>query len=73
MTGLLWYDDDPRRPLAQKVARAAARYRQRFGAVPNICYVHPSALDADVQVGVVRVTASPTTLRHHFWIGWAEC
>ena len=42
--GLLWYDDDPARDLAEKVGRAARRYRQKFGASPDICYVHPSAL-----------------------------
>lgn len=70
--GLLWYDDTEC-SLAQKVALAAARYRKKFGAAPNICYVHPSMmLDAmDVQVGMVRVVASPTALRHHFWIGQA--
>lgn len=42
--GLLWYDDDSGRDLAEKVKRAARRYRQKFGASPNVCYVHPSTL-----------------------------
>ena len=42
--GLLWYDDNPGRDLAEKIGRAARRYRQKFGASPNVCYVHPSTL-----------------------------
>lgn len=70
-TGLLWYDDDPRRSLAQKVARAAARYRQKYGLVPNVCFVHPSALQSNgnTSAGPVSVTAKPSVLPHHFWIG----
>ncbi len=73
--GLLWYDDDPGRDLAEKIGRAARRYRQKFGASPNVCYVHPSALsdNGKVQkVGEVRVSSKPSVLRHHFWVGREE-
>ncbi len=45
MIGLLWFDDDPRRDLKQKVADAAKRYAEKFGRPPTVCYVHPSMLD----------------------------
>jgi hypothetical protein len=68
--GLLWFDDDPRRDLAEKVGRAAARYRQKYGQRPNVCYVHPSLLDGKKrQLGEVRVAPLTSVLRHHFWVG----
>ena len=70
--GLLWYDDDPGRDLAEKIGRAARRYRQKFGAPANVCYVHPLALDNNGEtqkVGQVRVASKPSVLQHHFWIG----
>ena len=71
--GLLWFDDDPARDLAQKVGRAAQRYQQKFGQPPNVCYVHPSLLDGEPQeVGRVRVAPLQSVLRHHFWIGRCE-
>ena len=73
--GLLWYDDDPRRDLAEKIGRAARRYRQKFGTSPDVCYVHPSALNNNgkvQKVGKVRVAALPSVLRHHFWLGQEE-
>jgi hypothetical protein len=73
--GLLWYDDNPARELADKVGRAARRYRKKFGAVPNVCYVHPSTLDGNGkvhQVGGLRVASLPSVLRHHFWVGQEE-
>jgi hypothetical protein len=69
--GLLWYDDSGR-DLADKVGQAARRYRKKFGATPDICYVHPSALSGNGkvhQVGKVRVSSKPSVLRHHFWLG----
>ena len=41
--GLLWYDDDAGRGLAAKVKRAAQRYREKYGRLPNTCYVNPQA------------------------------
>ena len=68
--GLLWFDDDPGRDLAQKVRRAASRYRHKFGRQPTVCYVHPSTLDGEpLRVGQVQVAALPSVLRDHFWIG----
>lgn len=70
--GLLWYDDDPGTTLAQKVARAAARYYQKYDIVPNVCFVHPSALGGNGQattVGPVSIKPLSSVLRHHFWIG----
>jgi hypothetical protein len=37
--GLLWFDDDPRRRLKEKILQAAARYQRKFGAAPDVCYV----------------------------------
>ena len=41
-TGLLWYDDDTRRPLAAKIADAAQRFRERVGYEPTTCQLNPA-------------------------------
>ena len=46
-TGLLWFDDDPRRQLEDKVLRAAAHYERKYGQVPNLCFVHPSVFNGN--------------------------
>lgn len=71
--GLLWFDSDKKRNLANKVARAADRYRFKFGHRPNICYVHASMLDnGSVELDGVRVVPAYNVLKHHFWIGIEE-
>jgi hypothetical protein len=81
--GLLWYDNDPDRDLAEKIGRAARRYRRKFGATPNVCYVHPSVISAlpsnggngkaanggPRRVGGLYVASLPSVLQHHFWLG----
>jgi hypothetical protein len=71
--GLLWFDDDARRDLAQKVGRAAAHYQRKHGRRPTVCYVHPSLLqeNTSTETGSVRIEARASVLRHHFWIGEA--
>jgi hypothetical protein len=49
--GLLWFDDDPRRPFSAKMAEAARRYSERTGWQPTSCEAHPDTL-------ALRVTAA---------------
>lgn len=67
--GLLWYDSGGSE-LALKVSQAAKRYRERFAAEPNICYVHPATLpNGEQQVGGIVVRASSKVMPHHLWVG----
>lgn len=68
--GLLWFDDDPRRPFEQKVEEAVERYVEKFGETPNACFVNPRSLPEDVHshAGVI-IRALPTVLPNHFLVG----
>jgi hypothetical protein len=86
--GLLWFDADPKRDLAEKVAQAADRYREKFGRRPNLCYVNPAMLVVPAHPGLpagdgrvsqstvecdgVRLAPAANVLAHHFWIGVEE-
>jgi hypothetical protein len=73
--GLLWFDDNSRTDLNEKITRAAAHYRKKFGTLPNTCYVHKSCLSDNgktAKVGQIQVKALPTVLPHHFWLGQEE-
>ncbi len=70
--GLLWFDDDPLRSLAEKIGRAARRYQQKYGRAPDVCYVHPTMIDADARLDAVRVLPAGTVLPNHFWLGVQE-
>jgi len=69
-TGLLWFDDNPRLPIAAKIEKAARRYRERFGRSPNICYVHPQTLAGAEELPThVQVVGKVTIQPDNFWIG----
>lgn len=60
--GLLWFDDDNRRPIQQKIAEAAQRYRERVGFEPTICQLNPAqatALEASVSQATTRTKRAP--------------
>ncbi len=79
--GLLWYDNDPRRTLEDKVGEAARRYREKFGRLPNTCHIHSAACrgegvssgDRDCHLAdprtTVRLVSARNILPHHFWLG----
>lgn len=81
-TGLLWFDDDSRKELDEKVLRAAAHYERKYGQAPDLCFVHPSAFDNGdgkrgkqdevKKAGEVEIRPGRSVLPHHFWLGMAE-
>lgn len=65
--GWLWFDDDPKTSLEQKVSLAAARFQQKFGRQPRMCYVSPRALgEAPAAWEPLHVQAASNVLPGHF-------
>lgn len=72
-TGMLWFDNDPKTALDQKVQEAAEYFIKKYGRNPDLCLVHPSML-AETQHQAGRVTVRPwkTVTPGHLWIGVDE-
>jgi len=79
--GLLWFDNDPKVGLEEKVRRAAGRYAEKFGRPATLCMLNPLTLAgqagggaAEVVVGdgVVKLVAARQVAPHHFWVGVAQ-
>ena len=72
-TGLLWFDDDPQKRLEEKVLEVAACYERKHGRRPNLCLVHPSAIDGhEPHVTGITIRPDRSVLLHHLWIGTGE-
>ena len=75
-TGLLWFDDDPHRQLVEKVMRAATHYEHKYGRLPNLCFVHPAAVEGNtkrpIKAGSVEIRPGRSVLPNHFWLGVTE-
>lgn len=69
-----WLDDNPKKPVATKIAEAAQRYQQKFGHPATLCLVSQEdyeALTADGNGTVVgvEVAVSARCCRAHFQVG----
>lgn len=71
--GMLWFDSDKSRSLTARLERAADYYREKYGAEPNLCLIHPGAVgeECPAQVNGVTVEASESVLPEHLWLGVA--
>ena len=68
--GMLWFDNDPKTDLQNKIERAASYYHKNYGKAPDLCFVHPSMLqDGTTRTGRIEVRPSRSVLPHHLWIG----
>ena len=68
--GLLWFDNDPGRKLADKIGQAAKRYQVRFGRRPTTCYLNPADfVDQAEVVNGIHLRPKGNVQRYHLWIG----
>jgi hypothetical protein len=68
--GLLWFDNDPSRKLADKINRAATRYQMKFGRRPTTCYINLADFDGQTdEIPGIRLLPASDVRRHHLWIG----
>jgi hypothetical protein len=72
--GMMWFDPDPRSGYGDKIQKAAAYYRGKYGRAPTLCYVHPATAGspAPSPVNGVEVRTSRSVLPHHYWLGVAK-
>jgi len=69
-TGMLWFDNDPKTNLEEKIARATEYYDKKYGQRPNLCFVHPSMLANNSQrARDIEVRSNQMVLPNHFWLG----
>ena len=77
--GMLWFDNDPKTALSAKIERAADYYYKKYGRKPNLCLIHPKALEAPADTGKPDKKKNGVTVRPyrpvlpgHLWIGVEE-
>src|SRR5262245_22063170 len=71
--GMLWYDDDNKRPFSEKVARAVDFYKAKYGSVPTVCFVNPAAIkQAPDSAAGVQIRSARNVMVDHFWLGVGE-
>jgi hypothetical protein len=82
--GMLWFDNDQKTSIPNKVERAAQYYQKKYGVNPDICYVHPKMVNGEdetknsskmaarkdqYKIGKILVLINEMVLPDHFWIG----
>jgi hypothetical protein len=71
--GMLWYDDDHKRPLNERVSKAVDYYKGKYGVVPTVCFINPATLkDGPEMAAGVQLRAARNVLIDHFWLGIGE-
>jgi hypothetical protein len=68
--GLLWFDNDPKRKLADKVKHAATCYQAKLQRKPTVCYMNADEFDSKVEV-INGIYLKPAVYiqPHHYWVG----
>ena len=72
--GMMWFDNDQNTSVMEKVERAAAFYRDKYGSIPNLCFAHPVTMGkAPIKTDSgIDVLTSGAILPDCFWIGLDE-
>ena len=68
--GMLWFDNDKKTDLSDKIKRAVSYYKEKYGQNPNLCFVHPSMLKASpASEAGIELRTTRSVLPNHFWLG----
>ena len=69
-SGLLWYDNSAK-PLTEKIQGAAKRYCEKFGVMPDTCFVNPNDLPqpAPTTHDNITIATKITIMPNHVWLG----
>lgn len=68
--GMLWFDDDTKRTLPEKIVRAATYYEDKYAVKPNMCYVHPDMVEGEApSLNGLELRTAKQVRHDHFWIG----
>ena len=67
--GMLWFDSNDAIAVSKRVERAANYYKEKYGRVATLCFVHPSTLTEPSQVGRTEIQPMDTVQPNHFWLG----
>lgn len=70
--GLLIYDSTKDRTFSEKVSRAAARYREKYGRAAQLCYVRTIPEGTPDIIAGVLIAKSSTVQVDHLWLGVRE-
>jgi hypothetical protein len=68
---MLWFDDDSSSSVADKIIRASRYYAEKYGRIPNLCFLHSEEAN-EKSVDGIAVKASNAVLPDHFWLGIKE-
>ncbi len=68
--GLLWFDNNPNRALAEKVKQAAARYKDRLRKKPTVCYLNVDQFDGAIEeINGISLKPAANIQPDYLWIG----
>lgn len=67
--GMLWLDDDKKRPFEEKIRLAADYYKNKYGRTPELCFVNAMTETNSKKIGRIEVETLKTILPNHFWLG----
>lgn len=78
MIGMMWFEDDKRKPLEERISQAAEYYLKKYKGQPNFCLVSSREFGAEPKVVAERlpvecagmvVTSATDVLPFHLIIG----
>lgn len=69
--GMLWFDAESESPFPERLSRAVDYYASKYGARPDICFIHGAEqeMEAVQHVDEVEVHTSSLVLPEHIWLG----
>lgn len=75
--GMLWFDNDPKIDVQEKIAKARSYYARKFCMCPTWVEVNPAQIRGEESQRIsdelkIAVRVSHKVMPNHFWLGEGE-
>lgn len=74
MTGMLWFDNDPKSTLLDKLDRAADYYEKKYGRRPDFCEINLQKTNEEMpsKHNEIVILSSKEIPKNYFFLGVHE-
>ena len=71
--GMLWYDNQTKKPVEARVRQAVDYFVAKYGHPPFCCYVPLEMLDKPIELSdSIKVIPNHRVLKNHIWLEISE-
>lgn len=71
--GMLWYDNNTKLNIENRVQKAVEFFIEKYGYKPQCCFVNPDMAEEPIKIkDNIKIVPNEKVLKNHIWLEMAQ-